>query len=267
MRFRRCTLADALAVLACAPAAANLPRRGAEGATAASDREPPRAGTARQYLRLLLVDDHEVVREGLRRVFEREGEYEVVGAAASGKEAVRAAAALRPDVVLLDLRLPDTRGEDICRSLREASPRSAIVVLTTDPREEAVRASLEAGAHAYVTKSAGLKELREVLDTIAAVPGDPGAAANDQIVDHLRALIVQNARGLEAGNLTRRQQRVLELAAQGLTNREIGERLYLSESTVRFHVQNLKSRLGARTKTELVVRALELGLISRPVDG
>jgi DNA-binding NarL/FixJ family response regulator len=223
----------------------------------------PQLQSRRQPVRLLLVDDHEVVREGLRGLLDRDPRYEVVGAAGSGAEAVRSAAALRPDVVLLDLRLPDTRGEEVCGSIREASPRSAILVLTTDPREEAVRASVEAGAHAYVTKRAGLTELRRVLEHVAAQGADATAgAANDQILAHLHDVIAQNRNGGEAGSVTPQQQRVLELAAQGLTNKEIGGRLYIAESTVRFHIQNLKARLGAQTKTELVVRALERGLIS-----
>ncbi|MEA2386594.1 MAG: hypothetical protein QOJ22_768 [Thermoleophilaceae bacterium] len=214
-------------------------------------------------LRLLLVDDHEVVLEGLRSVFESDEEYEVTGVATSGKEAVRAAAALRPDVILLDLRLPDARGEAVCELLREASPRSAVVVLTTDRREEAVRASAEAGAHAYVTKSAGLKELRKVLETISMLPGEPGVTAGrDQILECLREVIAENSHALEKGDVTRQQRRVLELAVKGLTNSEIGARLYLSESTVRFHVQNLKAKLGVHTKTEMVVRALDAGLVS-----
>jgi two-component system response regulator DevR len=225
--------------------------------------EGPHLQTARRPVRLLLVDDHEVVREGLRGLLDRDPRYEVVGAAGSGAEAVRAAAALRPDVVLLDLRLPDRRGEDVCRSIREASPRSAVLVLTTDPREEAIRASAESGAHAYVTKSAGLKELRRVLERVAVQQAHGSAApANNQILALLRDAIAQNRDGTEASGVTPQQQRVLELAAQGLTNKEIGGRLYITESTVRFHIQNLKARLGAQTKTELVVRALERGLIA-----
>jgi DNA-binding NarL/FixJ family response regulator len=216
-------------------------------------------------VRLLLVDDHEVVREGLRGILNRDARYEVVGAASSGAEAVRAAGALRPDVVLLDLRLPDRPGEEVCRAIGDASPRSAIVVLTTDTREEAVRASAESGAHAYVTKSAGLQELRTVLEQIAAQR--TSGVGNEQILAHLRHVIAGNRDGGEAGNVTRQQQRVLELATRGLTNKEIGARLYITESTVRFHIQNLKSRLGAQSKTELVVRALERGLVSKRDEG
>jgi DNA-binding NarL/FixJ family response regulator len=213
-------------------------------------------------IRLLLVDDHEVVREGLRGLLARDPRYEVAGVAGSGAEAVRAAAALQPDVVLLDLRLPDVRGEEVCRSIREAAPRSAILVLTTDSREEAVRASAESGAHAYVTKSASLRKLRRVLERLAAQRQDPSSgAANEQILAHLRGVIAQSRDDGEPGGVTPQQQRVLELAAQGLTNKEIGGRLYITESTVRFHIQNLKARLGAQTKTEVVVRALERGLV------
>jgi DNA-binding NarL/FixJ family response regulator len=208
-------------------------------------------------MRVLIVDDHELVREGL--IATLGDRYEIVAAAATGAEALELARKTQPDVALVDLRLPDTTGEELCRSLREVTPATAIVILTTYVSDETVRQALQAGASAYVTKAAGLPELLSVLQSLEEghASADPAAAA--QIVTQLHALV---ARRMDAVPLTPQQESVLELAAQGLTNQEIGARLYISESTVRFHLQKLKKKFDARSKTDLIARAIRAGAIS-----
>jgi DNA-binding NarL/FixJ family response regulator len=213
----------------------------------------------RTRLRILVVDDHEIVREGVNTVLEAEPRYEIVGAASTGREALEQARRTLPDVVLLDLRLPDIRGEELCRKLRKGFPSTAVIVLTTYLSEGTVRGALDAGATAYVTKSAGLSELRSALDSLRPGKETPQPASGSQIVERLHELVSQR---IAESLPTPRQERVLELAAQGLTNKEIGERLYISESTVRFHIQRLKERLGARTKTELIAKAIRAGVIA-----
>jgi DNA-binding NarL/FixJ family response regulator len=214
--------------------------------------------------RIMIVDDHEVVREGVRGIFTRDPRYEVVGMAGDGAGAIAAVAAARPDVVLVDMRLPDMPGEDVCRAIRELQPSAHVIMLTTYVSEEAVRAALLAGASAYVTKAAGLHDLRRVIAEVTHT--DAGAttpARQHQIRALLHDLIDERgARSSAAATAATPQQlRVLELLAQGLTNRLIAKQLFLSESTVRFHVQNLKQKIGARTRTELVLRAIEDGMI------
>lgn len=210
-------------------------------------------------LRILVVDDHEIVREGLTAILEADPEYEIVGTAATGRAAVEQARRTVPDVVLLDLRLPDVSGEDLCRTLRTGFPSTAVVVLTTYLSESTVRNALDAGAAAYVTKSAGLAELRSALQALAAGQKRPHDASGPQIVQHLHELVAQR---IGESLPTPRQEQILDLAARGLTNSEIGERLFLSESTVRFHIQKLKEKLGAHTKTELIAKAIRTGVMA-----
>lgn len=213
--------------------------------------------------RLLIVDDHEVVREGLASALAADERFEIVGTAASGKEALERARQTLPDIALVDLRLPDMRGEDLTREIRKRFPSTAVIVLSTYLGEGTVRASLDAGASAYVTKAAGLPELRAAIDRVIAEDGATDSAAAPQIVKQLHALV---AARMDESIPTPRQEAVLELAAQGLTNGEIGDRLFISESTVRFHVQKLKEKFSAKTKTELIAKAIRTGFIAPALE-
>jgi DNA-binding NarL/FixJ family response regulator len=213
--------------------------------------------------RLLIVDDHEVVREGLASALAADERFEIVGTAASGKEALERARQTLPDIALVDLRLPDMRGEDLTREIRKRFPSTAVIVLSTYLGEGTVRDSLDAGASAYVTKAAGLPELRAAIDRVIADDGATDGTAAPQIVKQLHALVASR---MDASIPTPRQEAVLELAAQGLTNGEIGDRLFISESTVRFHVQKLKEKFSARTKTELIAKAIRTGFIAPALE-
>lgn len=210
-------------------------------------------------MRIMIVDDHEIVREGIRSSLERDERIEVVGDAADGMQARRLIRQTLPDIALVDLRLPDVRGEDLCRELVRDFPQTRVIILSTYLSEETVRGALEAGASAYVTKSAGLPELLAAIDRTMDGTPKPGAAAGTQIVKQLHALVSDRMAGAVP---TPQQERVLELAAQGFTNQEIGSRLFISESTVRFHVQKLKAKFAARTKTELIAKAIRTGSIA-----
>jgi DNA-binding NarL/FixJ family response regulator len=207
-------------------------------------------------VRLLIVDDHEVVREGLSATLGADDRFEVVATASSGAEAQLRAGRACPDIALVDYRLPDISGDRLCREIRLRSKRTAVVILSSYLSEDAVRSAMEAGAAAYVSKAAGLAELRGVLAEVAA---DDGAAHEPVIIRQLHELV---ARRREDVHLTPQQERVLELAAEGMTYREVGARLFISESTVRFHMQKLKARFGARTKTDLIAKAIRSGLIA-----
>jgi DNA-binding NarL/FixJ family response regulator len=210
-------------------------------------------------MHLMIVDDHEVVREGLLASLASVEGLRVLGAVSTGRAALKLARRVTPDVALVDFRLPDMGGDELCRQLLALSPSISVVMLSSYLSEEIVRSSLQAGASAYVTKAAGLPKLREALDEIRAAPGRrvPVHRA-PQLVKQLDRLVAERQGALR---VTPRQERILELAAEGLTNRVIGERLFISESTVRFHIQKLKGRFGARTRSELVARAIRLGVI------
>jgi DNA-binding NarL/FixJ family response regulator len=182
-----------------------------------------------------------------------------VGEAASGREALRRVRQTLPDIALVDLRLPDMRGEDLTRELRRDFPSTAVIILSTYLSEETVRGALQAGAAAYVTKAAGLPELLDAIERVQEGGKTEGPASGPRIVKQLHALVSERMAGATP---TPQRERVLELAAQGFTNHEIGERLFISESTVRFHVQKLKGKFEARTKTELIAKAIRTGFIA-----
>jgi DNA-binding NarL/FixJ family response regulator len=210
-------------------------------------------------MRIMIVDDHEIVREGVRATLSRDSRIDVVGAAGTGKDALRCARRTLPDIALVDLRLPDMRGEELTRLLTRDFPATAVIILTTYLSEETVRGALEAGAAAYVTKAAGLPELISAIERVMNGDRAMGATAGPQIVKQLHQVVTTRMAGATP---TPQQERVLELAAQGFTNQEIGSRLFISESTVRFHLQKLKSKFAARTKTELIAKAIRTGFIA-----
>jgi DNA-binding NarL/FixJ family response regulator len=222
----------------------------------------PQLGTAgdapsrRRAVRVLVVDDHEVVREGITTALGTGGEFEIVAAVATAEAALSAAGRTRPDIALVDLRLAHGTGDVLCAELRERHPQLAVVMLSSYVSEDTVRTAMDAGASAYVTKAAGLTELRE---TLLSVADDHQGENERRIVGQLRSLV---SRREQAYGLTRQQQLVLELSAEGLNYREIGARLFISESTVRFHMQKLKSKFAVRTKTELVARAIRSGALA-----
>jgi DNA-binding NarL/FixJ family response regulator len=215
-------------------------------------------------MRICITDDHEVVREGLRNALAADPRTEIVGCAATAAEALRLARQTLPDVMLVDFRLPDMGGDELCAELRRGFPSTKVVILTTYLSEEIVQRSIDAGAAAFVTKAAGLDLLRETLTRL-----DEG---EERIFDGGTSAAVRRLYEADPHNggvrvLTPQQERVLELCAEGLTYGDIGQRLHISESTVRFHVQGLKDRLGVRTKTELIVVAMRQALIAPAPDG
>jgi DNA-binding NarL/FixJ family response regulator len=213
-------------------------------------------------LRLMLVDDHEVVRAGLSAALGGDPGVSVVASVGNAAEAIERARRERPDVAIVDMRLPDLSGPLLCRRLRAALPAMSVVMLSSYLSEDAVREAMEAGAAAYVTKAAGLAELRHALTEAMAGPGHRDGVS--QIVRRMRQLVRERQADEDAP--TPQQTRVLELMARGLTYSEIAERLVISESTVRFHVQRLKLKLGTSSRTELVVCAVRAGYLTLPED-
>ena len=225
-----------------------------------SDRTRHPGAMPPEPIRLIIVDDHEIVREGLRAMLAADALTPVAGVAGTGQAALTLARRVVPTVAIVDLRLPDMSGAALCRQLLGLSPSISVVMLSTYLSEEAVREAIDAGACAYVTKAAGLAHLRATLELARRDPGRRVAQHDaPRIVKELHALV---ARRSGPPRPTPMQERVLELAAQGLTNREVGEKLFISESTVRFHIQKLKDLIDARSRTDLVAKAIRHGLIA-----
>ena len=209
-------------------------------------------------IRVLLVDDHEVVRLGLRAVLEVEPDLELVGDADTVARAVVAANRLRPDLVLLDVVLPDGSGIEACREIRATLPGVRVLILTSFGDETAVLSAMLAGASGYLLKNAPRADL---LQAIRAVAG--GATLLDPAV---AKVVQQRLAGLSAGKdntrsgLSEREREVIALVARGLTNREIAESLIISEKTARNHVSNILDKLGLSRRSEAAAYAVRHGI-------
>jgi DNA-binding NarL/FixJ family response regulator len=208
---------------------------------------------------VLLVDDHELIRQGLRRAFERNPEFHVVGEAGSVADATRMAELLHPDVVVLDIRLPDGSGLELAHALRSARPDLGLVVLTMYAGDDQLFAALEAGASAFIPKSASSDDVVAAARHAAATPAS-FAASNLAEAMHRR---LNPARP----QFTRREREVLELLAEGLGVSSIARRLYISESTTKTHVSKLYDKLGAANRAQAIMAAVRAGLLTgAPAD-
>ena len=208
-------------------------------------------------LRLLLVDDHPVVRDGLRALFESAGGFEVVGEAADGDAAVDLAASLRPDVVLMDLAMPRLDGVEATRMLRAVAPETAVLVLTMSDSDASLAAALGAGASGYVLKGAEQEELLRATRAVAA-----GEAVFGRGVAQ-RLLTLARSGTTKAGpfpDLSVRELEILELMARGDNNASIAYRLVLSEKTIRNNVSSILSKLHAGDRAQAVALARDAGL-------
>jgi two-component system, NarL family, response regulator DevR len=215
--------------------------------------------------RVLIVDDHAIVRRGLRSILELEQDIAVVGEAGGPADALRTVERTRPEVVLLDLKLSpggDADGLAVCSRILERRPGTGVVVLSTFLDEQLVAEALRRGAQAYVLKDVDLSELVRIIRAVAR--GESG-------FDSRSAAVV---RGLAAGRpatkaddgapaLTDREREVVRLIAEGLTNREIGETIFVSESTVKFHVRNVMRKLDVHHRAEVAYAASRLGLLEK----
>lgn len=210
-------------------------------------------------IRVMLVDDHAVVRSGLAAFLMAFEDLELVGEAADGAEAVAMCDRVKPDVVLMDLVMPEMDGATATMAIRTAHPRIQVIVLTSFKEDDLVQGALQAGAIGYLLKSVSTDELAEAIR--AAHAGRPTLAP-----EAAQALIHKATRpsAMEPGHdLTEREREVLALMVEGLNNTDIAERLVVSRSTVKFHVSNILSKLHVSSRTEAVAYALQHGLIRR----
>ena len=216
-------------------------------------------------IRVLAADDQRVVREGLAMLLGLLPDVEVVGTAADGEEALALAAELKPDVILMDLRMPRVDGVEATRRLRERDPAVKVVVLTTYADDRSVIDALRAGALGYLTKDAGAAEIRHALHRVV----DGQAALDPAVQRHLVEAIAQGGTATPApgpelpDGLTPREAEVLTLIAAGLSNAEIAERLVVSEATVKSHVNHMLAKIGARDRAQAVGYAYRNGLVPR----
>jgi two-component system response regulator DevR len=206
-------------------------------------------------IKVFLLDDHEIVRRGVRDLFESSGEIEVVGEASTAAEALARVPATKPDVAVLDVRLPDGNGVEVCRDLRSANPALHCLMLTSFADDEALFDAVIAGASGYVLKEVRGNDLVDCVRRVAAGESliDPRLAA--KVFDRLRNPPAEDPL---TASLTEQEKRILGYLVEGLTNRQIGDEMFLAEKTVKNYMSNLLSKLGMHRRTEAAVYAARL---------
>lgn len=235
----------------------------AAAASAAGAAAPKRAAT--RNIRVLIADDHTVLRDTLRLLLETNGEVEVAGEAADGRQAVDLAEQLKPDVVLMDTNMPGLNGIEATAIIHKRLPRTRVLVLSGYGHEDQVRAALRAGASGYVLKSSSSEELLLAIRTV--YQSNTYLSQSLAEGDRLRSYLVTNdgREGREA-TLSAREREVLQLIAEGYTNRAIAERLFISVKTVEAHKEHIVQKLGVRGSAELIRYAIRKGLIFVETD-
>ena len=207
-------------------------------------------------IRVFLLDDHEVVRMGLRELLQSEGDIEVVGDVGTARAALARIPALKPDVAILDARLPDGSGIEVCRDIRSSLPSVRAIILTSYDDDEALFAAIMAGAAGYVLKQVSGNDLLEAVRHVAA----GGSLLDPQVTERVMERLREGAPSEpeELRRLTPQERRILELVAEGLTNRQIGERLFLAEKTVKNYMSTVLAKLGLESRTQAAVLATRL---------
>jgi two-component system response regulator DevR len=229
--------------------------------TATQDKERPMADSERpgavSPIRVFLLDDHEVVRRGVHDLLNDEPDITVVGEAATAEQALVRVPALRPQVAVLDVRLPDGDGVTVCRELRSRMPELACLMLTSFDDEEALLDSIMAGAAGYVLKQIQGSDLVSAVRTVAAGQSLLDPSATTRLMARLRQGQQPEEEPDELRDLTDREREILALIGEGLTNRQIGRRLFLAEKTVKNHISRLLAKLGVERRIQAAVIATQ----------
>ena len=203
-------------------------------------------------IRVFLLDDHELVRRGIRELLESEGDIVVVGESGSAQEATRRIPALRPDVAILDGRLPDGSGIDVCRDVRSVDPSIKALILTSYDDDDALFAAIMAGAAGYILKQVRGNDFVDTVRRVAAGQSTLDPAMTAQVLERVRT---GPPRDKELEGLTAQEQRILELIGEGMTNRQIAERMHLAEKTVKNYVSSMLAKLGLTSRTQAAIFA------------
>jgi two-component system response regulator DevR len=208
--------------------------------------------SAGERIRVFLLDDHEVVRRGIRELLEAEPDMVVVGESGLADEAARRIPALRPDVAILDARLPDGSGIDVCREVRSRDPEIKALILTSYDDDEALFAAIMAGAAGYTLKQVRGNDLVDTVRRVAAGQSTLDPSVTAAVLDRVRNGPPVNK---ELERLTAQEHRILDLIGQGMTNRQIGEQMFLAEKTVKNYVSSMLAKLGLSSRTQAAIFA------------
>lgn len=211
-----------------------------------------------EAIRILIADDHPVVREGLFAMLSREPDFEMVGEAEDGVEAVDKAKELSPDIVLMDLRMPELDGVEAIKQIKSARPGTGFIILTTYSDDEYIFRGIEAGARAYLLKDAPRDELFKAIRAVHGGESLIQPVVATKVLDRLTEL---SRRAPSGDELSERELEVLRLMSKGAANKEIGAQLSIAQSTVKTHITSIFQKLGVNDRTEAVTEALRKGII------
>lgn len=212
---------------------------------------------------ILIVDDHPLFREGLKTIIERSNRFEVVGEAGNGKEGLKKTRKFKPDLVMVDLSLPDTSGIQLTRDIRNTFSHIKVIIVTMHSKVDYIAEAFQAGANGYVVKESAAEGLMKGLETVLKGEYFLDSAVSSQVVETLMKLPGKETKITDAqyGTLTAREQEILRLLAEGLSAKEIGEKLFISPKTVENHRANIMNKLDLHSTIELVRYSAKLGLI------
>ena len=221
-------------------------------------------GQRSTQLRLLIVDDHEVVRQGLVALLDRRDGFQVVAEAGTVAEAIEQARTVQPDVVVMDVRLPDGSGIEACREIRAELPRTRVVMLTSYPDEEAVLSAIVAGAAGYLLKQIRARDLVAALEAVGRGESLLDPAVTEKVLERVRRIATGGGMD-ELSQLTSQEQKILSLVAEGKTNKEIAAEIYLSDKTVKNYVSSILSKLNLERRAQAAAYVAK-HRAGRPVD-
>ena len=210
-------------------------------------------------IKVLLADDHVIVREGTRELVQREPDMNVVAEASNGVEAVELSRLYRPDVIVMDISMPNLNGIEATKQIKKFLPTTAVLILTAYDTDQYIMALLEAGAAGYLLKNVRGTQLIEAIRAVHAGESILQPATAKRVLDHLKAQSPQTEETPAVSNLTEREIEVLKLAAHGVSNKDIAERLFLSNRTVQTHLSNIFRKLNVASRTEAILYGLKRG--------
>ena len=213
-------------------------------------------------IRILIADDHAVLREGMRNLLAREKDFEVVGEAADGEEAVRLGSELKPDIVIMDIVMPKISGVEATKLIKQASPPTAVLILTAYNDIRYIIGLLEAGACGYLLKSARSNEIAGAIRAVRSGESVLDAAVTRKLLQRLVGRPRETGEGQTSGQLTPREIEILRLAAKGMSNKDIAGELFLGLRTVKAHLTNIFNKMGCGCRTDAVIRGLREGYIT-----
>ena len=212
--------------------------------------------------RILIADDHAVLREGMRNLLEQEKDFEVVGEASDGEEAVRLGSKLKPDVVIMDIVMPKLNGIEATRLIKQANPSSAVLILTAYSDIRYILGLLEAGACGYLLKSARSSEIVGAIRAVRAGESVLDAVVTRKLLQRVVGPTGSDGEARTTGQLTARETEILRLAARGMSNKDIAEMLFLSLRTVKAHLTNIFNKMGCGSRTDAIIKGLREGYIN-----